>query len=532
MRDESGRITRWFGTNTDVTEQQALRERLRASEEQLSRLYESSIVGIISADPDCIYEANDVFLEMIGYDREELKARRISWRAITPAEFKGVDDRAVQELLATGSCRPFEKEYIRKDGTRVPILLGATLLDREPLRWVCFIVDLTDRKHLESRLLHKQKLESIGLLAGGVAHDFNNLLVAILGNASLGLEMAAPEDSLGQLLAEIVNAAERAAHLTRQMLAYAGKGRFIITDVNLSALVREMIQLLQPLISGNISVSFDLTQDIPPVKADPGQLQQIVMNLAVNAAEAIGEKPVTILVKTGVRVVEDAFVQELKDAEIQPGNYVFLEVRDSGCGMDAETMSRIFDPFFTTKFTGRGLGLAAVSGIVRSHRGAIHASSAPGMGTTFLVLLPLAACAEDARAAEPRKDSEEPKGTGTVLVVDDEDLVRRTARAALERRGYEVLPADSGAAAIETLRRDGDRIGAVLLDVNMPGMNGRETLAQLRLIRPDVRVLISSGYSEDETRRIFGSDVFTGFIQKPYTVNGLAEAIKRVLKGV
>jgi PAS domain S-box-containing protein len=516
------------GTTRDVTERKHSEEALRKSQEQFRRLYEANIVGIISADSERIFEANDVFLRMVGYTREDLAAGRLSWRNITPPEFIHLDERGIEELLATGSCGPFEKEYFRKDGSRLPILIGATLLDRDPLKWLCFVVDLTDRKQLERRLFEKQKLESIGLLAGGIAHDFNNLLVPILGNASLAQEMVPDHSAVHQILTEIIDASERAAHLTRQMLAYSGKGQFLVDAVNLSELVEEITRLLHPSIPSHVATHFELAHDIPPVEADASQIQQVVMNLVLNAVEAIGHNAGVITIRTGLRKLNQREIREELNAEIQPGNYVWLDVSDTGCGMDEATMARIFDPFFTTKFTGRGLGLAAVSGIVRGHQGAIKVSSTPGQGTTFLVLFPASTAAGGAEAARA-PSNEGLHSTGTILVVDDEEVVVRTATASLERHGYTVMRAGNGLAAIEALELDKDRVSLVLLDLSMPGMSGQEVLPRLREISPQIRVIVSSGYSEVEMMRLFEGQDVAGFIQKPYTAARLAQAVKAAM---
>jgi CheY-like chemotaxis protein len=325
-------------------------------------------------------------------------------------------------------------------------------------------------------------------------------------------------------------ASERAADLTRQMLAYSGKGQFVIEPVNLSELVTEMTRLLRPSIPSHVSVQFELDPNLRPIMADSGQLQQVVMNLVVNAAEAIGDEPGSIRVRTGMRLVDTQFIRrELDSSEIEPGTYVWLEVSDSGCGMDPGTIAKIFDPFFTTKFTGRGLGLAAVSGIVRGHHGAIQVTSRPGQGTKFLVLFRGAPEAPVEFKHEWRPSENELKGTATILVVDDEDVVLRTARTALERRGYGIVLAESGPAAIDTFRREKDRISLVVLDLSMPGMTGQQTLPHLRAIKPDVQVLVSSGYSEVEALRVFEGEQLAGFIQKPYTAARLAEKVKAAL---
>ena len=333
------------------------------------------------------------------------------------------------------------------------------------------------------------------MLAGGVAHDFNNLLVGVIGNASLAQEMLPPDHSAAELMATVVKTGEQAAHLTRQMLAYSGKGKFLVEPLEISALVRDIIELVRPSIPKKVALNLDLDEDLPSIEADRGQVQQILMNLAINAAEAIGSHDGQVTVRTRTQVVDDDYLRRHPEAaDLPPGQYVVLEVRDTGCGMDAAVKAKIFDPFFSTKFTGRGLGLAAVAGIVRGHKGAIVVTSAPGKGTTFEVLFPPAA------HAAKRKPDAAPEavlqGSGVVLVIDDEQVVRDMAKKALERHGYTVLVADGGLAAIDLLKRHPGNIDLAVLDLSMPGMSGEETLPELRKLRPEVKVFVSSGYSE------------------------------------
>jgi CheY-like chemotaxis protein len=270
---------------------------------------------------------------------------------------------------------------------------------------------------------------------------------------------------------------------------------------------------------------------LPPVQTDPSQIQQVLMNLLLNAAEAIGERSGLIRLRTGEeRIAAERMNTEFAAWPVQPGRFLFIEVEDTGCGMNEETKARVFDPFFTTKFQGRGLGLAAVAGIVRGHKGAITVQTAPGAGATFRVWLPVStSAAEEPPPLARTPEAAPPAGEGTVLVVDDERLVREVARKALERSGYHVLSAESGRAAVDTLRTHGE-IEAVVLDLSMPGMSGEETLENLRAIRPDLKVIISSGYNEAEALRIFGGQRIAGFLQKPYSVQDLARKLQEALK--
>jgi CheY-like chemotaxis protein len=312
------------------------------------------------------------------------------------------------------------------------------------------------------------------------------------------------------------------------MLAYAGKGQFLLERLDLSALILEMTALIQPSVPVKVALHFELEPNLPPIEADRVQVQQVFMNLVLNAVEAIGAESGQISIKTGLRAIDQPYLQRNPaTAELSPGKYIYLEVSDTGCGMDPDTKARIFDPFFTTKFLGRGLGLAAVHGIVHAHKGAIAVSSAPGNGSCFTVLFPVPA--QSSVLFDEPPDYPAPTGAGTVLVVDDDAGVRELAMKALTHRGYEVLLAVDGPDAIETLKRHPGDISLVVLDLTMPGMSGHEALPEIRKIRPAVNVLVSSGYDETETMALFKDQRVSGFIQKPYTLRRLAEMVKAAL---
>ncbi len=394
--------------------------------------------------------------------------------------------------------------------------------DSETFKWLGTFTDLEEQKRAEQLLGQRQKLESIGLLAGGIAHDFNNLLVGIVGAVSYTLELL-PSDHQGRPMLELaLNSGERAAHLVRQMLAYAGKGRFIVEKIDLSEAVHKTWELVRASIPSSIQVQFFTRPGLPPVETDPSQIEQIIMNLIINAAESIPpERPGRIIVRTDLERISQPLSNVASD--LQPGNYLLLEVRDDGCGMDEATKAKIFDPFFTTKFTGRGLGLAAVQGIVRNSNGAVVVDSEPGSGTAFKVLLPpsITAAAPNVIAIDEIKAPDPAR----ILVVDDEASVLDVARVALGRAGHQVHIALSGPEAIELVRGFPARFGIILLDLGMPGMDGLETLAQIRTINPSVPILLSSGYSEIEMRRRAEGLPVTGFLQKPYTAKDLREKV-------
>ncbi len=389
-----------------------------------------------------------------------------------------------------------------------------------------------ERRHLEEQLRHAQKLESLGLLAGGVAHDFNNLLTGILGNASLVMDILHGDTEVNGMLQDIIRASERAADLTRQLLAYAGKGKFVIEPVNCSTLVRDISELLRSSVPRTVELALQLHPDLPDIEGDASQIQQLVMNLILNAVEATGERPGVVRVTTSVRnIVSSDRVAHLRPDPPLPGVYVSIEVMDDGCGMTDLVKAQIFDPFFTTKFTGRGLGLAAALGIVRGHRGAIGVESREGSGSTFTVLLPAQTVSVGGRPMEqpftlpPLTQN----SAGSILIIDDEDVVRRAARATLEHFGYTVFEASDGRDGADLFSRLHDRISVVLLDLTMPRMDGHEVWRFIRRIRPDMKILISSGFDETEAMRQFSESTGLEFIQKPYTASALARKVRGVL---
>jgi PAS domain S-box-containing protein len=476
---------------------------------------------------------------LFGYQRDELIGQSVD--ILVPLNFRDAHPQYRADFFAHPQVRPMgagrELYGLRKDGGEFPVEIGLNPIETDEGTWVLSaIVDITERKHAEeerkqreAQMQRAQKLESLGVLAGGIAHDFNNLLVSILGNAGLALMELAPESPARPTVQSIEAAALRSADLTKQLLAYSGKGRFLIQPLNLSRLVEEMAHLFKMSISKKALFRTRLASDLPAIEADAIQIQQVVMNLIINASEALGDNVGDIVVSTGVIDADRAYLSEVfLDEQLPEGRYVYLEVSDTGCGMDKETRSRIFDPFFTTKFTGRGLGLAAVLGIVRAHRGAIKLYSELGQGTAFKVLFP---SSEQAISAFERSSEGVVawRGTGTILVVDDEEDVRFVARKALEKTGFTVIMAEDGRAAVEMFRTHADEIRAVLLDMTMPNMSGEEVFRAIRTIRPEVRVILSSGYNEQDTISQFQGKGLAGFIPKPYQPMKLIEKVREVL---
>ena len=395
---------------------------------------------------------------------------------------------------------------------------------------LAILTDITGERKLDAKVQHAQKLESLGVLAGGIAHDFNNLLVGILGNAGLALDELPMEAPARAQLGDIQVAAVRASELTRQLLAYAGKGRFVIGHIDIRRLVEEMGHLLVAVIPRTVLIKYRFADSLPLVEGDATQLRQVVMNLITNAADAVGTRSGIITVSTSLIEADRAYLADTYlDEGLPDGRYVSLEVSDTGEGMTPETRMKIFDPFFTTKFTGRGLGLAAVIGILRSHRAAIKVYSEVGRGSTFRVLFPAVDGAVDPlRGAAERQQGF--RGEGTLLVVDDDEAVRNVARRILERAGFRVLVAVDGIDGLAVFREHSSEIRAVLLDVTMPRMGGEEAFRQLRQMSPEVRVLLSSGYSAHEATSRFAGKGLAGFVEKPFTPRELIERLRAVLE--
>jgi len=449
----------------------------------------------------------------------------------------------------TGDVPFYECEFRmqHRDGHWVWILGRGRLVAWDaqgaPLRMVGTHLDITARKQLEERrlemersLLHAQKLESLGVLAGGIAHDFNNLLMAILGNLDLACMEIAPDLPVCARLHAAEEAVLRAADLTRQMLAYAGRGQCLITQVNLSALIENMVNLLHSSVAKTAHITLQLDPALPPIAADATQLEQIVMNLLINASEAMADRAGEIVVTTRLCTLDARQLEQSRLQERPPaGHFVGLQVTDAGCGMDAATLQRVFDPFFTTKFTGRGLGMAAVLGIVRSHHGAIFIASTPEQGTTVHVLFPVDAAAQtaDAPAANVAPATGRPSWKAAapyqVLIVDDEEMVRKVCAEMVRCLGGTPLLAADGDEAQQVYASHQQDIACVLLDLTMPKRDGVQVLRELQAVNPAVAVILSSGYTSQDALSRFDGLGLAGFIQKPYDVTALAHELRRII---
>jgi PAS domain S-box-containing protein len=477
---------------------------------------------------------NDAWECATGIPRTTILGKHVN--DYLPLEIAELAESHMAESLALWAPTEFEEELEFPTGKRVWKTRLVPWQVNAQNYIVCFARDVTDRvaadRHrgvLESKLLDAQKLESLGILAGGIAHDFNNLLTGILGNVSL-MRLELPVTSaLREHVDQIESVTIRAADLCRQLLAYSGKGRFVVRALDTSELVRQTAQLLQLSIGKNSTLRLDLADNLPLVEADATQMRQVVMNLVLNAAEALGERAGVIGIVTGVLYAEGDYLRSTFLApELAEGSYVFLEVSDNGCGMGAETQAKIFDPFFSTKFTGRGLGLSAVLGIVRGHGGAIKVYSELGRGTTLKLLFPAVhATVQKESAARPQPVLER---RGTVLVVDDEEVVRGVAARILGSYGFDVILANDGRDGVARFRERHAEITVVLMDLTMPAMDGVEAFREIRALDDRVPVLLMSGYNEQDAVTRFAGKGLAGFVQKPFTVEMLRERLLSVLR--
>ncbi|MEO5802653.1 MAG: PAS domain S-box protein [Verrucomicrobiota bacterium] len=525
------------GIATDVTEHKEIEEALRNSELRFRSVWDRSADGMRLTDENGIIVAvNQAFCNLTGRSAAELVGQPL---AVTYQCDTDEVIRLYRQLFASRTIPARQERIVAfRDGQTIEVEFANSIIELEGQPALCLGIfrDISERKRheeqrlaLERKLLDGQKLESLGVLAGGIAHDFNNLLTGILGNAGLCLMQGSENLSIRPYLQNIETICLQAAELCKQMLAYSGRGHFVLQNLSFNSLVEEMTQLLRISIAKKVVLKFELADNLPAIEADAAQIRQVLMNLIINASEAIGESG-TIVIRTGVLRADRTHLSEsYLSPDLPEGEYVYLEVADSGCGMSAATKAKIFDPFFTTKFTGRGLGLAAVLGIVRGHKGMLKVSSELGRGSTFKLLLP---CAESAvpKTAEPDLSSRNWRGSGTILVVDDEESVRLIATRMLELFGFTVMTAADGREGVETFRANQEKISAVILDMTMPHLNGEEAFREIRRIRSDAKVLLVSGYNEQDAIDRFAGRGLDGFLQKPFKPDELRDKLKTILK--
>jgi PAS domain S-box-containing protein len=498
-------------------------EDLRFRVKRLGAVFDHALDAVLLADDSMDFiDVNPSACALLGYSRDELLRMNIA-EITSPEQRDGVGQQWTA-FLAAGTAEG-ELRLRHKNGARIEAEFRA-VAHILPSLHLSVIRDISDRKRAEATLRETQRTDTVGMLASGAAHDFNNLLVGIIGNASLALEQLAADGTITPLVRDILAAGERAAQLSRQMLVYAGKGVPIREAMNLSEAVREIGSLIQSTIPKRVEVEYQLG-NVPAIDADSGQIQQVIMNLIINAGQAIYEQtPGKITIRTASRLVRE-LDEDAAAARLPMGEYVALEVEDTGRGMDEDTRQRVFEPFFTTKTEGKGLGLATVRTIIRDHGGAILVRSAPGRGTCFTVLFPASVTAGGAGAEDASEGV--PERPLRILIIDNEKLVQKMAKVALERVGHSVTVLSDGRDALSLLASVNGNFDAVLLDLGLPGVSPRDLAAEIQRLRPDIRIIPSTGSSETEVRGWLEGVVTSGFIQKPYTAAQLQRGLRHAL---
>lgn len=533
--------TLWHGVITDITERKRRERELKETKERYDLA--SSVGKVGTWDWNTITGKliwNEEVYRIMGLSAGDWEPSFEMFKNLVhPNDIELFTD-SVTAALENKHSLNVEYRIVRPDGqSRACHAIGNVTFDKQgkPVRMMGTFQDVTERitaeqerRYFDAKLQHVQKLESLGVLAGGIAHDFNNLLTSILGNADLAL-MDLPSTSPARpQIEDILATSRKAADLTRQMLAYSGKGKFVISKVNINDVITEMNQLLRVSVLKNVLLKYDFAENLPHIKADVTQINQLIMNLVINASEAIGENNGAISIRTGAIECDKAYLQSAWGvANLPEGLYVTLEVADTGIGMDKETISKIFEPFFTTKFTGRGLGMAAVQGIVRGHHGAIRIYSEPGKGTTFKILLPATEESPDA-VAKGAVESGVWSEHGSILLIDDEEAVRSIGAKMLRKIGFTVTTASNGIEALKIFREKPAEFAFVLLDLTMPQMSGEECFRELRRIDNDVRIIMTSGYNEQDVTQRFVGKGLTGFLAKPFQISNMKDVIKQVIQ--
>jgi len=518
-----------------------IEEELRLSRNLYRGVFENTGAATMIIEEDTtISLVNKRFTELFEYTREEVEGRK-SW-----TEFVSEEDLEKMKEYHTRRRDPkasvparYQFGIIDKSGSRRDGYVTVGMIPGTK-KSVASAFDITtmklaeeERRKIEAQMLNAQKLESLGILAGGIAHDFNNMLMVILGNADLAMTSISAGTQTHSRLLEIEKVARQAADLSNQMLAYSGRGKFVIEPINMNEIIHEMAQMLSVTVSKNTVIRYKLVNNLCSIQGDLSQFRQVILNLVANASDAIGEEPGLLTVSTstlGRGQIEK--LGNLIDGDLSAEKCVLLEVTDTGCGMDEMMISRIFDPFFTTKSTGRGLGMAVVLGIVRGHNGKIKVESQPGKGSRFRLFFPVT---EDENIYLEKKSPvtgnlPELVFDGTVLLVDDEEGVRNVTGEMLKCIGFDVLTASGGHEALEILKENRQRINCVMLDLTMPGISGEETYRRMRKIVPDLKVIIASGYDEEDVSHRTIMNGLAGFIQKPYDIKTLSEKLREVLE--
>lgn len=515
----------------DITAQKEAEDELKRVNQIQSLILDNTSVGIAFVKNRVFEWVNPRLPEILGLPMEEVqgKSTRILYGDAFNFQEAGIK---AYESLATGAWYEFEAALNQPKGfPRHSRITGKALDPSQPHAGSIWLFeDITERRKSEEALRQGQKLESLGVLAGGIAHDFNNLLTAILGNLQLAqMELEGEEAPLSSL-ENAAMAALKASDLTKQLLAYSGKGRFIIKPHNLNQVVHEMTKLLRVSIHKKIDLAFELAEELPLIEADNAQLQQVLLNLVTNASDAMEEQEGRLSIRTRWQRLEASDIsRDFPSQNLQPGTFVVLEVSDTGCGISPEVMERIFDPFFTTKSTGRGLGLSAMLGILRSHNAGLRIETQVGQGTTFFIYFPTSLNPE-VLTFTPHKQPEA-QFEGRLLLVDDEESILGPVSRLLENLGFTVDTARDGQQAIEQLRQPPSPYRLVLMDLSMPRMGGRETFEAIQHQHPSLPVILSSGYDEQQLVNELMKRGLAGFLPKPYQIQDLRQVITKVIEG-
>ena len=523
----------------DLSDRKQAEEALRLSEEKFSKIFKLSPNAVTLsrlADGNLI-EVNQGFSDIVGWAQEEAINRSSRPGDLDIWCRDEEREQFVTRLHKHGEVKGMEINFRHRNGQISNCLMSARTIEINTEPCILSIIhDITElkknqekQKQLEEQMLRVQKLESLGVLAGGIAHDFNNILMAVIGHCELAQRRLTIESPVTENLRQIKLSASRAADLANQMLAYSGKGKFVVEALDLSQIITEMEHILAVSISKKATLRYDLAPDLPSVEADATQLQQIIMNLTINASEAIGDNSGIIAISTGVMDCDRTYLQDTwLDENLPAGRYIFIEIADTGCGIATETVDRIFEPFFSTKFTGHGLGMAAVLGIVRGHSGAIKIYTEVGKGSTFKILLP--ASTLPATKQEQETEVSLLHESGLVLLVDDEETVLNISKEMLSDFGFETITASDGKEALEIFKQLHSQIRFVLMDLTMPHMDGEEAFREFRRVDPTVKVIICSGYNEQEVSQKFVGKGLAGFLKKPYLLSELQKTIQAILK--